>query len=212
MDKVGNTGNSGNDSGPIQITSVDAEAVSSPVRQKLRVKKTRSSTVGKSSTSYTPVNGDIAEQKIMEIEENFEPPRFPLLVGQYMGYEGLGCDVISFNSEEDRDRFKNNDCRDLCLVERFIEVKSRRNRGASIELRGNEKDAASKYANKYYLYRLYESSSGEYSLSILQNPLNDVDAVEHSLYVHMDRSKNREEFVIDILICSDGDNSSHSSR
>ncbi|ENP8411673.1 DUF3883 domain-containing protein [Vibrio alginolyticus] len=193
MDKVGNTGN---DSGPIQITSVDAEAVSSPVRQKLRVKKTRSSTVGKSSTSYTPVNGDIAEQKIMQIEESFEPPRFPLLVGQYMGYEGLGCDVISFSSEEDRDRFKNNDCRDLCLVERFIEVKGRRNRGASIELRGNEKDAASKYANKYYLYRLNESSSGEYSLSILQNPLNDVDAIEHSLYVHMDRSKNREEFEV----------------
>ncbi len=190
MDKVGN------DSGPIQITPVDAEAVSSPVRQKLRVKKTRSSTIGKTSTSYTPVNGDIAEQKIMQIEESFEPPRFPLLVGQYMGYEGLGCDVISFSSEKDRDRFKNNDCRDLCLVDRFIEVKGRRNRGASIELRGNEKDAASKYANKYYLYRLYETSSGEYSLSILQNPLNDVDAIEHSLYVHMDRSKNREEFEV----------------
>ncbi|MCE2570538.1 DUF3883 domain-containing protein [Motilimonas eburnea] len=193
MDKVGNVGN---DSCPIQITSVDAEAESSPVRQKLRVKKTRSSTVGKSSTSYTPVNGDIAEQKIMQIEESFEPPRYPLLVGQYMGYEGLGCDVISFSSEKDRDRFKNNDCRDLCLVDRFIEVKGRRNRGASIELRGNEKDAASKYANKYYLYRLYETSSGEYSLSILQNPLNDVDAIEHSLYVHMDRSKNREEFEV----------------
>lgn len=188
--------NSDNDNCSIQITTVDVEAVSPPARQKLRIKKTRSSTVGKGLTSYTPVNGDIAEQKIMEIEENFERPRFPLLVGQYMGDKGLGCDVISFNSEEDRDRFKNNDCRDLRLVERFIEVKGRRNRGASIELRGNEKDAASSYANKYYLYRLYESSSGEYSLSILQNPLNDVDVIEHSLYIHMDRSKRREEFEI----------------
>ncbi|WP_210458757.1 DUF3883 domain-containing protein [Vibrio crassostreae] len=203
MDEVGN---SGNDSAPIQITSVDVEAVSPPVRQKLRVKKTRSSMVGQGSTSYIPVNGDIAEQKIMEIEENFEPPRFPLLVGQYMGNAGLGCDVLSFNSEEDRDGFKNNDCRDLRLVERFIEVKGRRSRGTSIELRGNEKDAASNYANKYYLYRLSESSPGEYSLSVLQNPLNDVDAVEHSLYIHMDRSKNREEFEVSSNTFFEGNN------
>ena len=162
--------------------------------------------VGQGSTSYIPVNGDIAEQKIMEIEENFEPPRFPLLVGQYMGNEGLGCDVLSFNSEEDRDGFKNNDCRDLRLVERFIEVKGRRSRGTSIELRGNEKDAASTYANKYYLYRLSESSPGEYSLSVLQNPLNDVDAVEHSLYIHMDRSKNREEFEVSSNTLFEGNN------
>lgn len=120
MDEVGN---SGNDSGPIQITSVDTEAVSTDVRQKLRVKKTRSSTVGQGSTSYTSVNGDITKLNIMEIEENFEPPRSPLFVGLYMGNEGLGCDVLSFNLEEDRDGFKNNDCRDLRLVERFVEAK-----------------------------------------------------------------------------------------
>ncbi|MGF1716764.1 DUF3883 domain-containing protein [Photobacterium chitinilyticum] len=179
----------------LSIKPIESKLKSSPVKQKLRVKKTRSFSSG-SSKPYQPVNGDMAEQKIIEIEESFDPPRYPLLVGQYMGDKGLGCDILSFRSEEDRERFKYNKCRDLGLVERFIEVKGRRIKSASIELRGNEKDAAGRFKNRYYLYRLFKSPMGEFSLSVLQNPLSDVDAVEHSLYVHMDRSKRREEFEI----------------
>lgn len=82
----------------------------------------------------------------------------------------------------------------------------RRSRGTSIELRGNEKDAVGAYANKCFLYRLTESSPGEYSLSVLQNPLNDVDVVEYSLYIHMDRSKNREEFEVSSNALFEGNN------
>lgn len=188
-------GNEDENSGTLSIVPIETLPKPAPIKQKLRVKKTSNYTGGQSQ-AYQPVNGDLSEQKIMEIEESVDPPRYPILVGQYMGNEGLGCDILSFSSENDRERFRSNKCRDLRLVERFIEVKGRRNKGASIELRGNEKDAAKKYASKYYLYRLFKSTEDVFSLSILQNPLNDVDAIEHSLYVHMDRSKHREEFEI----------------
>jgi hypothetical protein len=136
----------------------------------------------------------------MEIEESFTPPRYPLLVGQYMGNEGLGCDILSFGSEEARERFRSNKHRDLREVERFIEAKGKGSSGASIELRGNEKKAAMQYSTKYYLYRLFQSPTGEFRLSILKNPLGDVETVEHSLYVHMDRSKHLEEFEVSTIV------------
>ncbi|KUI97521.1 sacsin N-terminal ATP-binding-like domain-containing protein [Vibrio sp. MEBiC08052] len=181
------------------IKSVESSPKAPAAKQKLRVKKYRSSSHG-SSYSYNPVNGDAAELKIIEIEECFDPPRYALAVGQYMGEEGFGCDILSFNSAEERDNFKHNKCRDLKLVERFIEVKGRSSKSASIELRGNEKTAASRYSSKYYLYRLFQSAKGSYSLSVLRNPLNDIDAVEHSLYIHMDRSKHTEEFEVSTVI------------
>ncbi len=183
------------------IKSVELSPKAPPAKQKLRVKKYRSSSQG-SSHSYNPVNGDAAELKIIENEEFFDPPRYALAVGQYMGEEGFGCDILSFKSVEDRENFKHNKCRNLDLVERFIEVKGRSSKSASIELRGNEKEAASRYNNKYYIYRLFKSGSGEYSLSVLQNPLSDVDAIEHSLYVHMDRAKRREEFEVTTVAVS----------
>tara|TARA_R110001583_G_scaffold18601_1_gene73828 strand:+ start:20314 stop:24513 length:4200 start_codon:yes stop_codon:yes gene_type:complete len=182
-------------SGTLSIKSVKTSPKPPPTKQKLRVKSRRSFTTGW-SRSYQPVSGDFVESKIMEIEESFTPPRYPLLVGQYMGDEGLGCDVLSFGSEEARERFRSNKHRDLREVERFIEAKGKGSGGASIELRGNEKKAAKEHSTKYYLYRLFKSPTGEFILSILQNPINDADAIEHSLYVHMDRSKQREEFEI----------------
>ncbi|WP_394230699.1 DUF3883 domain-containing protein [Shewanella colwelliana] len=185
--------------GPLSIRQIKTSVKPAPTKQKLRVKKTRKVAGGGKLVSYEAVSGDLSEKKIIEIEESFIPPRYPLLVGQYMGEEGLGCDILSFGSEEARELFKSNKNRDLRLVERFIEVKGRRSKGAAIELRGNEKDAAKMYANKYYLYRLFKSHQGEFSLSILQNPLYDTDAVEHSVYVHMDRSKQREEFEVSAI-------------
>jgi hypothetical protein len=182
-------------SGTLSIKSVKTSPKPPPTKQKLRVKSRRSFTTGW-SRSYQPVSGDFVESKIMEIEESFTPPRYPLLVGQYMGDEGLGCDILSFGSEEARERFRSNKHRDLREVERFIEAKGKGSGGASIELRGNEKKAAKEHSTKYYLYRLFKSPTGEFILSILQNPINDADAIEHSLYVHMDRSKQREEFEI----------------
>ncbi|MGI2104191.1 sacsin N-terminal ATP-binding-like domain-containing protein [Shewanella frigidimarina] len=186
-------------SGTLSIKPVKTSPKQLPAKQKLRVKSRRNFTTGW-SRSYQPVSGDFVESKIMEIEESFTPPRYPLLVGQYMGNEGLGCDILSFGSEEARERFRSNKHRDLREVERFIEAKGKGSSGASIELRGNEKKAAMQYSTKYYLYRLFQSPTGEFRLSILKNPLGDVETVEHSLYVHMDRSKQLEEFEVSTIV------------
>lgn len=179
-------------SGTLSIKPVKTSPKPPPTKQKLRVKSQRNFTTGW-SRSYQPVSGNFVESKIMEIEESFTPPRYPFLVGQFMGNEGLGCDILSFGSEEARERFRSNKHRDLREVERFIEAIGKGSSGASIELRGNEKKAAKQYSTKYYLYRLFQSPTGEFRLSILQNPINDADAIEHFLYVHMDRSKKREK-------------------
>ncbi|MCV3262764.1 DUF3883 domain-containing protein [Vibrio harveyi] len=81
----------------------------------------------------------------MEIESNFEPPRYPLRVGQIVGSESFGCDILSFDTEEKRDKFQNNIDRNWDQVARFIEVKGRKHNTAEIELRGNEKAAAKRY-------------------------------------------------------------------
>ncbi|PZP28427.1 MAG: hypothetical protein DI594_19235 [Shewanella oneidensis] len=47
----------------------------------------------------------------------------------------------------------------MSLVERFIQVKGRTNKQAVIVLKGNEKDAAKEYTDKYYLYRISQISA-----------------------------------------------------
>lgn len=163
--------------------------------RKLSIKKV-SRSGGGGSNSYTPLNGDFCESKVLEIEENFEPPRFPLLVGQYTGDHALGCDILSFATEESREQFRLNENRDLNLVERFIEVKGRKDKQAEIELRGNEKKAALKYGDKYYLYRISKTSTDTFNLSILRNPLLDPEVVEHSVYIDLDRSSSTEAYEI----------------
>jgi hypothetical protein len=122
--------------------------------------------------------------------------RFPLLVGQYTGDLALGCDILSFATDEARELFTSNKNRDLNLVERFIGVKGRKDKLAAIELRGNEKHAAKRYADKYYLYRISQISADTFSLSVLKNPLQDPEIVEHSVYIDLDRSSKKEEFEI----------------
>lgn len=181
----------------LAIIPIPVQPKSEPNSRKLSIKKV-SRSGGGGSNSYIPLNGDLCERKILEIEESFEPPRFPLLVGQYTGDHAFGCDILSFATEEAREQFRLNENRDLNLVERFIEVKGRKDKQAVIELRGNEKDAANKYADKYYLYRISQISADTFSLSILKNPLMDPEVVEHAVYIDIDRSSKKEEFNISV--------------
>ncbi|SEA10374.1 DUF3883 domain-containing protein [Alkalimonas amylolytica] len=164
-------------------------------RRKLSIKKVSRSGSG-GSHSYSTVDGDLCERKVLEIEESFEPPRFPLLVGQYTGDQAFGCDILSFATEEAREQFRLNENRDWNLVERFIEVKGRKDKQAEIELRGNEKKAALKYGDKYYLYRICKTSTDTFNLTILRNPLLEPEVVEHSVYIALNRSSKKEEFEI----------------
>ena len=118
------------------------------------------------------------------------------MVGQYTGDLALGCDILSFATDEAREQFTSNKNRDLNLVERFIEVKGRTNKQAVIELKGNEKDAVKKYVDKYYLYRISQISADTFSLSIFKNPLLEPEVIEHAVYIDLDRSSKKEEFEI----------------
>lgn len=181
---------------PLEVESVTHEPTAPTQRKDLRIKKTTSGSRSQSKTTNTVPDGDFAERKVVEFEGAAKPPRFPLQVGQITGNFALGCDVISFASKQDREDFMTGKNRDLSKVLRFIEVKGRKNKGGLIELRGNEKSAATDYGNRYYLYRLHESTPSEFELSILQEPLAQKEALEPAVYVDLNRAVRTERFEI----------------
>ena len=181
---------------PLNVELMTHEPTMPTKRKDLLIKKTTSGSRTQSKTANTITDGDFAEQKVVEFEGAAEPPRYPLRVGQITGNRALGCDVLSFVSDQDREDFRTGENRDLSRVLRFIEVKGRKNEGASIELRGNEKSAATAYGNRYYLYRLHKSTPGEYVLSILQEPLAQKEALDPAVYVDLNRAERTERFEI----------------
>lgn len=183
---------------PLEITQVIPDAPINVKKQKLRVQARTSGSTSSMNyiNGYQVTDGNFAESKVMEIEENFEPARYPLRVGQIVGSNSFGCDILSFDTEEKRDNFQNNKDRNWSQIDRFIEVKGRKHNSAEIELRGNEKTAAYKYKEKYFIYRLHKVSDNNYLLSILKNPLADSDAIEKSIYVNLDKSAKKEVFEV----------------
>ena len=132
----------------------------------------------------------------MEFEEACDPPRWPLAVGQIMGAEGPGCDILSFLSREAREAFRQGVNRELDAVARFIEVKGRGSAGATIELKGNELAAADRYKERYFLYRFFEAEDGTFELAILDNPLAHPEALRSAVHVGMDQAKATQRFAL----------------
>jgi hypothetical protein len=110
-----------------------------------------------------------AEQLAERFEESDGQNRFPLPVSHLQGKLAFGCDILSFASSEDKDRFLQEF--DTDLVARFIEVKGRGNPAAEIDLAGNELAAAKSYGERFYIYRVYESAPGTFELATLNNLL-----------------------------------------
>ena len=79
-------------------------------------------------------------------------------------------------------------------MRRFIEVKGRSNSTAKIDLKGNELTAASKYRDRYYLYRFYEQDAGDFVVSILKNPVEAEEAVEPVIEVDLEVATTTERF------------------
>jgi hypothetical protein len=140
-------------------------------------------------------DGTFCEYKAMEFEECDTPPRFPVRVGGITGYEAPGVDVLSFATEQDRDQFINGDRRDT-LVARFIEVKGRASEAAKIDLRDYAVNAARRYQDKYYLYRVFDRGNGSYDLAVLKNPIND-ETGAHAFYeINLEAATRTEEFSL----------------
>jgi hypothetical protein len=154
---------------------------------------------GKPNTGRRMADGEKCEQMAIAFEEQCNPPRFALLVGHITGADAPGCDLVSFDSAEDRQACMLPDTRDWGMVRRFIEVKGRSASTAKIELRGNELVAARKYRDKYYLYRFFDATDGQYEVSILQNPLDSEGATSYFAEIDLERAKTtqRFEFVVD---------------
>ena len=139
-------------------------------------------------------DGDLCEKVILLFEE--EQGRFPLGMGNIMGRDGAGCDVFSFATEEERQKFLENEPRDLSLVSRFIEVKGRGNSAANIELQGNEYETARRRRDRYFLYRVFQDRDRSYQIAFLQNPLHQSDAFAPAAVVNLDRAEQTERFQL----------------
>ena len=176
---------------------IEGEHIPEPAAEprKLQV-KTVTSPDGRTRSQNQITDGDFCERKAMEFEGASNPARWPLPVGQIMGMDGAGCDLLSFASKEARETFRLGPTRDLNTVDRFIEVKGRGNAGASIELRGNELSAAERYGERYYLYRLFEAVDGIFELAVLRNPLMHKEALQPAVYVVMQRTDAMQRFSL----------------
>lgn len=182
---------------PLEI--VEKEHVPQPPgeQRKLQIRTvTPSSTKPGTGTGQRVTDGDFCERKAMEFEEACDPPRWPLAVGQIMGAEGPGCDILSFLSQQAREAFRQGINRELDTVARFIEVKGRGSAGATIELKGNELAAADRYKERYYLYRFFEAEDGTFELAMLDNPLAHPEALRSAVHVGMEQAKATQRFAL----------------
>lgn len=189
---VDDTGGSGKLGVPI-VEPLQHEPADNHASRKITVKKTSSSRSNRGLRRVT--DGDLCERKAMEFEENSSPRRYPLAVGHITGFEAPGVDILSFASEEDRERFREPETRNEDLVERFIEVKGRSNPSAKIELKGNELKKAQKERSRYYIYRVYKAED-EFMISVLQNPLDCEEAITDAVWVDLDKAESTERFSL----------------
>lgn len=154
--------------------------------------RTKTPSERKPNASGQVTDGIFCERKVMEFEK--ADGRLPILVGHVMGKEGPLCDIISFASQESFDQFSVS--QDLNLVERFIEVKGRNGATATIELAGNSLEGATRRCERYFLYRLFEASDGDFDLAILQNPLARNEAIRPAVHVQILAALTTKQYVI----------------
>jgi hypothetical protein len=142
----------------------------------------------------TVTDGGLCEKMALEFEVSDTAPRFPLAVGHITGFEAPGCDILSFESQDDLSAFLDPASRSLATVARFIEVKGRGSATAKIELKGNELIAARCYADRYYLYRFFKDGDEGYNVTILKDPLQQEDAISTAIHVDLDRAQTSKRY------------------
>lgn len=167
----------------IEVTS-QPHSPESPRAPRRMIVRRESIGGGVKRSAHRVTDGVLCERLAFAFEE--EQGRFPIAMDNITGTDGAGCDIFSFDSEETRSRFKSIVPREMTLVARFIEVKGRGDARAKIDLRGNEFDCARRESKRYFLYRFYESGSGDYSLTLLQDPIHQEEAISHSVTIDLE--------------------------
>jgi len=156
-------------------------------------------TPGKPQDARLVVDGARCERMAAAFEEMDTPRRWPLYVGHITGTDAPGVDWVSFNTDEDRRFFETEEPRNWNRVARFIEVKGRSSATAKIELKGNELKAARNYKDRYYIYRFYEVTDGEFFVSILQDPVAAEDAKTTIIEFDLERAKTTQRYKFDMV-------------
>ena len=116
------------------------------------------------------------EDVTLQIAEQFERldvvPRFPIRVSHLRGIDAFGCDIISLDSPEARDRALREQTVNLTDIVRFIEVKGRTARSGPVSLSENERRSAERHGSRYYIYRVYTDTSRPdyHELAIMSDP------------------------------------------
>ncbi|WP_341864734.1 DUF3883 domain-containing protein [Desulfomicrobium norvegicum] len=194
------TDNGEKDTKPPGVTPIPHIPQAGPKRRPVVVRKVQKSPA-KHNGTLTIVDGERCERIAEAFEEEVTPKRFALGVGHITGLDAPGFDLVSFDSEEDRESYRNPETRDRVKPLRFIEVKGRGSSSAKIELKGNELKAARKYGDQYYLYRFFEADDNQFYVSILNNPMAAEEAAKATIIeVDLDRATatKRFEFIVEL--------------
>jgi hypothetical protein len=126
-------------------------------------------------------------------EEANGQDRYPLRVDHLQGSEYFGCDLLSFATPEDRDKFEST--LDEKLILRFIEVKGRSSEKGTITLGGNELTAAFKRLDRFYIYRVFEVGIGKFEVVILNDPTSNNPKVIYEIDLFRETRTTRYEVV-----------------
>lgn len=163
--------------GPVTAAAQPRPVLPPPRSVRFRVRETPRASAVRPSGAQQPVVDPVRCQEIaasFEVAEGQD--RFPLPVDHLQGSDAYGCDVLSFASAEERERFRASG--EVRLVSRFIEVKGRGHEHGRVELRGNELQAARRFKERYFVYRVYDCGGGEFDIALLSDPTTtDCDVV-----------------------------------
>jgi len=170
-----------------------------PPRKKRDVVRRKSKVGGNTLTgTHRVTDWKRCEELIVAFEES--EGRFALKVSDVVGYRGPRCDVLSFNTKDDFERFVQSPGpeRETGGIARFIEVKASVNEKGAVELKDNELTGAKSYKERYYLYRVYERTKSDYVVVTLGNPLSQKEALSEIWEVDLFRATQTERYHIEI--------------
>lgn len=138
------------------------------------------------------------ETLTLQVAEEFElqAGRFPVKVHAVVGALAFGCDLVSFDSEMDRDEAMAAGAVDPSRVARFIEVKGRSSRTGAVELTENEQKAAYERGDRFFLYRVFVSDGEMVELGILGNPATSEAFRVVTRYEYLLVDSNRTEWFV----------------
>lgn len=178
--------------GPVEVKPEEKIPIQAKVHKRLKIVRGPNP----KPRQRTLTNADRAENLAINFEEN--QGRFPVKVSDIKGEEAYGCDILSFDSEDERAEFLKHP--DVTKVIRFIEVKGSGISKGSITLKGNELKAANNYKNRFFLYRVFEDPEdrGIFELIELADPLGleEEDALELEYEVHPYRTEAANKWSI----------------